>query len=194
MIKVAVCSNKIRKDIFDSVKEISFAFTDSIEEGLRSGCDLMVIDEIGIRTDIHYSNKKVLIVGRTTKEKLLQYVSYQSFCGFIDPDISSDMVVRAIKMVSKGEIWVDRGSISAIFEEFSKQARKAYCSKDMFNSLSMREKELLKLISRGCSNKDIAGLLYISDKTVKTHLYNIYKKLGVKTRLQAVSLLFQQEQ
>jgi DNA-binding NarL/FixJ family response regulator len=64
---------------------------------------------------------------------------------------------------------------------------------DLFNTLSVREKEVLNLIPKGYSNKDIAKALFISEKTVKTHLYNIYKKLGVNTRAKVISLLFQGE-
>lgn len=54
--------------------------------------------------------------------------------------------------------------------------------------LSLREIEVLKLIASGCSNPEIAGQLVISEKTVKRHISNIYGKLGVKTRTQAVAL------
>ncbi len=54
--------------------------------------------------------------------------------------------------------------------------------------LSLREIEVLKLIASGCSNQDIAGELVISEKTVKRHISNIYGKLGVKNRTQAVAL------
>ncbi len=55
--------------------------------------------------------------------------------------------------------------------------------------ISKREKEILELLLQGKSNKDIGGKLFISESTVKKHVYSIYKKLGVKNRLQIVSLL-----
>jgi LuxR family maltose regulon positive regulatory protein len=54
--------------------------------------------------------------------------------------------------------------------------------------LTTREVEVLKLIQAGCSNQDIAGQLYISIPTVKRHISNIYSKLGVKSRTQAVAI------
>lgn len=53
--------------------------------------------------------------------------------------------------------------------------------------LSRREVEVLKLIETGCSNQEIAGRLFISIATVKRHISNIYAKLGVQNRTQAVS-------
>jgi ligand-binding sensor domain-containing protein/DNA-binding CsgD family transcriptional regulator len=55
--------------------------------------------------------------------------------------------------------------------------------------LSQREKEILALLVRGRKNKDIAGELFISENTVKVHVHNIYKKLGVGNRLGIVHLL-----
>jgi LuxR family maltose regulon positive regulatory protein len=54
--------------------------------------------------------------------------------------------------------------------------------------LSRREMEVLKLIEAGCSNQEIAAGLFISIATVKRHISNIYAKLGVQSRTQAVSL------
>ncbi len=55
--------------------------------------------------------------------------------------------------------------------------------------LSQREQEIIRLMIQGKSNKDIEGELFISLHTVKNHIYNIYQKLGVKNRLQVISLI-----
>jgi LuxR family maltose regulon positive regulatory protein len=54
--------------------------------------------------------------------------------------------------------------------------------------LTTREVEVLKLIEAGCSNQDIAGQLFISIPTVKRHISNIYGKLGVESRTQALAI------
>jgi LuxR family maltose regulon positive regulatory protein len=53
--------------------------------------------------------------------------------------------------------------------------------------LSCREKEMLKSLFNGISNREIAGRLFVSENTVKFHLKNIYSKLGVGNRLQAIN-------
>ncbi len=58
----------------------------------------------------------------------------------------------------------------------------------LIEPLTTREVEVLKLIEAGCSNQDIAGQLFISIPTVKRHISNIYTKLGVKSRTQAVAI------
>jgi LuxR family maltose regulon positive regulatory protein len=58
----------------------------------------------------------------------------------------------------------------------------------LIEPLTTREVEVLKLIEAGCSNQDIAGQLFISIPTVKRHISNIYSKLGVESRTQAVAI------
>jgi DNA-binding CsgD family transcriptional regulator len=55
--------------------------------------------------------------------------------------------------------------------------------------LSQREREIFVLLMRGRKNKDIAGELFISENTVKVHVYNIYRKLGVNSRLGILEML-----
>jgi len=51
--------------------------------------------------------------------------------------------------------------------------------------LSKRERQILVLVGKGATNQEIAGTLFISFHTVKTHLYNIYQKIAVRNRCQA---------
>ena len=60
------------------------------------------------------------------------------------------------------------------------------------SSLTDREKEILGHLLKGESNKEIAALTYVSTETIKTHLHNIYKKLGVKSRLETVALFLKE--
>lgn len=58
-------------------------------------------------------------------------------------------------------------------------------------SLSAREREVLELVARGTSNREIARELFISEATVKTHLTHIFGKLGAKDRAAAVALAYE---
>lgn len=60
-------------------------------------------------------------------------------------------------------------------------------------SLTEREKEMLRLLLKGKSNKEISALTYVSTETVKSHLQNIYKKLNVRSRLEAVTLFLKEK-
>lgn len=92
------------------------------------------------------------------------------------------MFTRGIVEILKGELWYSRKTMS----DFLIQNRStAKLSDDTVNSLTFREREILIGIASGASNKEIAGDLGISLHTVKTHIYNIYKKIKVPNRLQA---------
>jgi DNA-binding CsgD family transcriptional regulator len=60
-------------------------------------------------------------------------------------------------------------------------------------SLTEREKEMLRLLLKGKSNKEISAITFVSTETVKSHLQNIYKKLDVKSRLEAVTLFLKEK-
>ena len=76
-----------------------------------------------------------------------------------------------------------------LLSEFSKQTpdKKVLAQGALRETLSKRELELLHLVASGCSNKEIAGQLVISLGTVKRHTVNIFNKLEVKNRTEAVA-------
>ena len=86
-------------------------------------------------------------------------------------------------MVIRGEIWLSRKKLSECY--FSKKSIQQAEETD----LTWREKEILSNLAKGHSNKKIADELCISPHTVKTHLVNIYKKITVRNRSQAVQWL-----
>lgn len=93
---------------------------------------------------------------------------------------SPGTVSKGIKAIRAGEIWFPRDIMKNFL--LGKDSDNDLSGK---NLLSFREKEILALLSSGISNSDIAEKLFISIHTVKTHLYNIYKKINVPNRLQA---------
>ena len=83
------------------------------------------------------------------------------------------------------ELWFSREAMSAFL--LGKQNRPADPAlvEEGQNELSQREKEILLMLAAGATNKDIAQKLFLSLNTVKSHIYNIYKKIDVPNRLQA---------
>jgi DNA-binding NarL/FixJ family response regulator len=70
--------------------------------------------------------------------------------------------------------------------EFTGRAGKPAGEDPAFRSLTSREREVLGLLTRGLGNADIAGQLSLSEKTVRNHISNVFDKLGVWTRAQAI--------
>jgi DNA-binding CsgD family transcriptional regulator len=78
------------------------------------------------------------------------------------------------------------------FELFRKRAagRQAWAHQPVSDSLTARECEILELVAEGRTNREIARLLWISPQTVRKHLENVYRSLGVHTRTAAVAMAF----
>jgi LuxR family transcriptional regulator of csgAB operon len=88
---------------------------------------------------------------------------------------------RGIQVILRGENWKPTQAASSI--SFPKPAARSEREPD----LTVREREIIQLLTTGAKNREIAEQLYVSTHTVKTHVYNIYKKINVSTRLQAVN-------
>lgn len=93
-----------------------------------------------------------------------------------------ERIPKGVLAILNGELWYSRETLSKRVWE-SRSAAKL--TGGAAAALSSREKEILVKIASGASNKDIASELCISPYTVKTHAYNIYKKIKVPNRLQA---------
>lgn len=102
-------------------------------------------------------------------------------------DISISNLIKAIQAVHRGELWVERELIARFFErEADASSRNEVRIKEPKEVLTPREKEVLNILTTGCTNKEIAKTLFISEKTVKTHLNSIFRKINVTRRLKAI--------
>jgi len=107
--------------------------------------------------------------------------------GYLSMDSSATDLTKAIKAVQRGELWVERKLMSKFFEnEAANNSNEKNPRKKTLEGLTVREQEVLRHLAAGLSNKEIAEDLFISEKTVKSHLNSIFKKLSVTRRLQAI--------
>lgn len=105
--------------------------------------------------------------------------------GYILKDANGAVLVEAIRKVYNGESYIQPTMAKELIVEFKRYTSEETDKAKRNSYLSEREMEVLKLIANGKINKDIAKTLYISEKTVKNHISNIFKKLNVKDRTQA---------
>ena len=100
--------------------------------------------------------------------------------GFLLKDVEPEILVKSIRQVSKGQ------SLFAEKDLKKKNKQKpGYLHDELVESLTRRELDVFHLIAKGMCNKDIAESLFISEKTVKNHLTNIFRKIHVDDRTQA---------
>ena len=102
--------------------------------------------------------------------------------GIFYQDDPLDRFFKGVQMILQGELWFSRKTTSRILMDTHFRRANIVAAEAM---LTGREKEILIAIASGAGNADIADACCISPHTVKTHLYNIYKKIGVKNRLEA---------
>lgn len=103
--------------------------------------------------------------------------------GYLLKDASREDLFEAVCAVHRGESLIEPGVAARVLDRFSELSRQA----GETAVLSEREVEVLKLMASGAANKEIAASLSISESTVKTHVANIFQKLDVNGRTEAVT-------
>ena len=112
--------------------------------------------------------------------------------GYVLKTMASAQLIYAIEEVLNGKIYLPNALTSRFFEYFQQTFRnenaKAEIEKEenLLNELTQREEEVLELLTQGITYKGVANKLFISETTVKTHVNNIFQKLQVNDRTQAV--------
>lgn len=101
--------------------------------------------------------------------------------GYLLKDAAREELFRAVRAAARGEAVLAPSVASKLMHQMRAPAPEA---------LSQRELEVLTLIARGGTNRDVAKQLFVSEATVKTHLIHIYGKLGVSDRAAAVATAF----
>jgi len=131
---------------------------------------------LGKNQDGHYVCFFNLKKDAGVEEKMLM----QGVKGFFYQGEHFPQVAKGVQAVLNGECWVSRKIMNKLIEKNNHRAERV--RQDI---LSRREVDILALVVEGASNKVIADKLNISQHTVKTHLYNIFKKIDVRSRFQA---------
>jgi DNA-binding NarL/FixJ family response regulator len=127
--------------------------------------------------------KVILIIADNYDEDMLLSALRHGARGYLSQNMDSNQLTKAIKIVNNGELWVERKMIAKVLESFSASPKGR--GKSLY-SLTEAETKIVKLVFSGLNNKDIARDILLSEKTVKFHLYKIYRKLSVKSRSQLI--------
>jgi len=102
--------------------------------------------------------------------------------GFFYEHDSLDIFLKGIRAIFDGELWLPRKIMTKCI--LKNKIREPFPNEDRM-ALTQRENEILTMVAVGATNEEIADRLCISPHTVKTHVYNIFKKINVPNRLQA---------
>ena len=99
----------------------------------------------------------------------------QRYSGYLRPVDDSFILIKALEAVRRGEIWAERHVLTQTLARFSTP------------QLTTREREVLRLIARGLSNRAIAEQLGITEGTVKMHMSHLLNKMGMKSRAEIIA-------
>jgi DNA-binding NarL/FixJ family response regulator len=103
--------------------------------------------------------------------------------GFLLKDVRPSDLVDAVRVVASGNALLGPAAVEKLVQRFSEERSVDVAT---IESLTEREAEILRLLANGLSNAEIAATLVVSETTVKTHVSNLLRKLGVRDRVQAV--------
>ena len=131
---------------------------------------------------------KVIILSAFSEKENLVDTAKAHARGYVLKGVSTPTLIDALKKVNAGEIWVDKELPGAAdFERITRNESFDIGppANETLNTLTKRELEILRLVAEGLSNDEIGKKIFISRKTVKTHLRNIFDKLQVHNRFKA---------
>jgi DNA-binding NarL/FixJ family response regulator len=105
--------------------------------------------------------------------------------GYLLKDAPSENLFAAIRAAARGESFLQPSVTTRVLAEFTRLSDQPVASVTLVEPLSDREHEILRLIAKGSTNREIAEALFITEGTVKNHVTNILSKLDVRDRTQA---------
>jgi DNA-binding NarL/FixJ family response regulator len=152
-------------------------------------------DEI-VRTLVKGNCERVLILGEGKSRKLHEAAILSGACGVVDKSEPPERLIKAIKKVHEGELWLDRSTTGRLFVELSKQSAQAPDPKEQkIDALTVREWEVVRVLAKdpGADNKTLATNLHMGEHTLRNHLSRIYDKLGVPNRVELYLFVQRQE-
>jgi DNA-binding NarL/FixJ family response regulator len=133
-----------------------------------------------------HPNTQVIALTSFGKEEMVRAALQAGAIGYLFKDVSSEELVQAIRAAAAGQRTLAKEALETLISAVTQPNIEVNN-----NNLTERERAVLTLMTRGLSNAEIARQLGVSRSTVKTHVSNIFCKLGVESRVEAVAYALQ---
>jgi DNA-binding NarL/FixJ family response regulator len=189
-------------DMEPDIKVVGMAFTgdEGLQLALEAKPDVLLVDyhmpgltglEViqGLRAE--GDNTTVVVLTADTGEAVMAEAIAAGAAGYITKQQALSEVVQAVRTASEGEPVVPPFMIPRILSHFHRQQQREQQAEALRSRLSAREIEILEQLARGRSNEAISEIFVLSPNTVRTHIQNIIKKMGVHSKLEATTLALQ---
>lgn len=148
---------------------------------LKGGSGIEACQEITSQ----FPNVKVIMLTSYAEDEMLFSAIRAGASGYVLKVIGGDDLVRAIEAVGRGEGLLDSAVTQRVFQEVRKAAREEEAS--AFSDLTQQEMHVLRLVSEGRTNRQIAEMLYLGEGTVRNYVSSILSKLNVRNRAEAAA-------
>jgi DNA-binding NarL/FixJ family response regulator len=112
--------------------------------------------------------------------------------GFLLKDVRPERLAEAVRVIAAGDALLGSAVTRRLVEQHVRRPPPGTRALAHFNELTARELDVLRLVARGGSNVEIADQLTVSEATVKTHVTHVLQKLGLRDRVQAVVLAYEE--
>lgn len=134
---------------------------------------------------------RVLVVTTFERDEYVFEALRAGAAGFLLKDARPEQLVDAVRTVAAGESLLAPRVTRGVIEHFVQRPQPSEETMDRLADLTERELGVLRLVARGLSNREIAGEMFVSEATVKTHVTRVLSKLGLRSRTQAVVLAYE---
>jgi DNA-binding NarL/FixJ family response regulator len=201
---INLLSTIIVKDLESEAKQV----LDFMKQMIEQRPDIFLLEQVILRDVASLDLERILdsrdkiptmktiIFGIRFNEENVMAMMQGGVRGFFRTALGDEQLIKCIRVVAQGEIWLDADMTTLVFDEFIKEFMKkrdllkplTHLSSAKLDILSPREMEIMALISHSMTNEEIADKLFISSKTVKTHLRNIFVKAEIRNRVEAALL------
>ncbi|HLI86226.1 MAG TPA: response regulator transcription factor [Bryobacteraceae bacterium] len=158
------------------------------------------LDGLATLQRLQSSKSKTRVIVLTASDDKNEFVQAMKLgtSGIVLKQTATDMLIKSIRKVHAGEIWLDSHTTAEVIRRFVSADEMPVAAPMASSSplpsssprererspLSQREREIVALVAQGFKNKEMAEKMFISEQTVKNHLHNIFDKLGVSDRLE----------
>ena len=150
------------------------------------------------------ASTKVLALSIHADKQFVREMLDAGAVGYLLKEDAPEQILRAVEKIIKGDMFLSSGitraalgadeavektekhKILSVIEPKPEPIEVLKYSEEGLKSISIREREILKLIAEGLRNKEIADKIYVSPGTVKKHIYNLFRKLKVSSRINAI--------
>ncbi len=132
-----------------------------------------------------YPDAKILLMDTgVDKERIITTLLSYKIHGILSADTEFHLLKKALLVVSQGQIWIDNSTVKTFLHESGIVSKAG-----KINGITSREKEIIEYVCQGCTNKEIATKLTLSEHTVKAHLNRIFKKFNATSRSKLITLV-----